>query len=399
MFNKRRQTRRQFMQKTLLAGGALCAMPLPNSIANVTSGIEADIPERGFFSLFPAKRWEEALLIGNGKMGGLVMSQPYDETITLTHERLFMPIANEGPTVDTGAHLQEIRQYITSSKYREAASLVMKVDKEQGRNGKVWTDPFFSACDLQISLTGKSKDISYRRSLDFATGLARVQWANQNSYYQQRSFISRPDNTMVLELEATGEKKLSGNILINMHPHKFKKGDKWNYSLEETLHNPIIHAEDQSVVFRVGYKNTNGGYEVVARFVPFGGKIQAKDGSIHIDNMSKLMVLLRIEPLDDFNHTMVAKSQKDLQELGSDFNTLLNRHIAVHGSIYNRQTIDLGGGADRLLPAEKLWQKTHNKTATPALLERVYDAGRYQILCSCGDWPPNLKEFGQEPGK
>ena len=49
------------------------------------------IPDRGFVSTKAAETWEEALISGNGKIGALVMSQPVDETIIFSHERLFMP--------------------------------------------------------------------------------------------------------------------------------------------------------------------------------------------------------------------------------------------------------------------------------------------------------------------
>ena len=63
----------------------------------------------------------------------------------------------------------------------------------------------------------------------------------------------------------------------------------------------------------------------------------------------------------------------------------------MHGAIYGRETLDLGAAAARHVPAEQLWEQTHDKAATPALLGQVFDAGRYEILCSCGDWPPNLQ--------
>lgn len=47
-------------------------------------------PKRGFLSRKPATIWEESLISGNGRMGALVMSQPLNETIILSHERLFL---------------------------------------------------------------------------------------------------------------------------------------------------------------------------------------------------------------------------------------------------------------------------------------------------------------------
>ena len=67
-------------------------------------------PERGFTSSVAATNWEYALTSGNGKFGALVFGQPLDETIVLNHARLFMPLCEPLPPVDTASHLKEIRQ-------------------------------------------------------------------------------------------------------------------------------------------------------------------------------------------------------------------------------------------------------------------------------------------------
>jgi hypothetical protein len=50
----------------------------------------AILPERGFCSIRPARCPEEALLIGNGTMHGLVFGDPLHEIIALKHERMLI---------------------------------------------------------------------------------------------------------------------------------------------------------------------------------------------------------------------------------------------------------------------------------------------------------------------
>ncbi len=377
-----------------MAAGALVVVWAASAEARADGApaIEADVPLRGIFSLRPAPRWEEALLIGNGRMGGLVMSRPFDETITLTHERLFLPIAEQRPTVETGSRLDEIRKLIRDGQYAQAAGLVMQIDKDQGRPGRlVWADPFFPACDLRITLDNEAKPTGYRRSLDYATGVARVQWTDADTRYQQRAFISRPDNAMVLELTAEGAKGLTGRIAVGPHVPGPKENDKERRSAGNGPASPTVSAEGQWMTLRGAYRKAPAGYEIVARVMADGGKTQAKDGAIGVEGASKVTVLLRIVPLNDFKNSSVARTRKGLESVGGDFDALLKRHVAVHGAIYGRQRLDLGAAADRQIPAEQLYQETHDKAATPALLEQVFDAGRYEILCCCGDWPPNLQ--------
>ena len=98
-------------------------------------------------------------------------------------------------------------------------------------------------------------------------------------------------------------------------------------------------------------------------------------------------------PLDGSADSQFDKTKAALKSLGrKSFAELLASHVAVHGELFRRVKLDLSSDvAERTMPAEDLWKKTHKADATPALLERVFDAGRYQIICSTGDWPPNLQ--------
>ena len=83
------------------------------------------VPERGFVSSQAATNWEFALTSGNGKYGALVYGQPLDETIVFNHARLFMPLCEPLPPVDTASHLKEIRQMLADGQYQRAADFVV----------------------------------------------------------------------------------------------------------------------------------------------------------------------------------------------------------------------------------------------------------------------------------
>jgi alpha-L-fucosidase 2 len=89
-------------------------------------------PERGFVSSQPAPNWEQALISGNGKFGALVYGQPLEEIIVLNHARLFMPLNQPLPPVDTGTHLKEIRQRLAAGDYQRAADLVVELSRQEG---------------------------------------------------------------------------------------------------------------------------------------------------------------------------------------------------------------------------------------------------------------------------
>ncbi|MCG8510386.1 MAG: glycoside hydrolase N-terminal domain-containing protein, partial [Rhodospirillales bacterium] len=386
--NSSEPTRRQFVQQSAAAGAMLTLPGGAVTGAASSPDIEARVPKRGIYSLRPAPRWEEALLIGNGKMGGLVMSKPFDETIIITHERLYLPDHEARPPADLSKVMPDVRRLIREAKYHDAAKLAFDETVKQGYpNGLVWTDPFFPAFDLRIKLDNAREPTDYRRALDYAEGLSYVQWTDDDTRYLQRAFISRADDVLVVELTASGKKKLSGHVSLAQHPFDGPGKMRDDKFIESTL----ITADGPYLAYHCRYALTDGGYCGVARVVATGGKLTT-EGGIRVDGAYRVVVLLRLQPLEPFDDAVAAKVRQDLQALIPEFSTRVSDHIEKHRAIYTRQSIDLGGDpAERALPAEELYAKTHHKQTTPALLERVFDAGRYAILCASGEMPPNLQ--------
>lgn len=92
--------------------------------------IDQDLPARGFYSLRPAPRWEEGLLIGNGHMGGVIHGKPGEWIVSLTHEHIGIPDHKAGPPPDLSDILPGIRRLIREGKRNEAAELAWNKSKD-----------------------------------------------------------------------------------------------------------------------------------------------------------------------------------------------------------------------------------------------------------------------------
>ncbi|MEU1901915.1 glycoside hydrolase N-terminal domain-containing protein [Nocardiopsis dassonvillei] len=82
----------------------------------------------------------------------------------------------------------------------------------------------------------------------------------------------------------------------------------------------------------------------------------------------------------------------------ADFAGALERHRAVHGDLMSRFRLELGGdcggsGTPGGAPGrpDALNEDLLAAGATPDLITRLVDAGRYAIISSCGDLPPTLQ--------
>jgi len=108
------------MKWTSIAGlGALLLAGLTSAGGQPWPGA-GQWPERGAVSIQPAKRWEDALVTGNGRMGAMLYGQPLEETVVGNHGRLFLPLGSREIVPELGRYLPEVRRLIKAQGYTAA---------------------------------------------------------------------------------------------------------------------------------------------------------------------------------------------------------------------------------------------------------------------------------------
>jgi len=79
--------------------------------------------EQGAYSAKPAKKWQEALVTGNGQTGVMVFGDPLNEQIVFNHEKLFEPLRdNVIKAPDVAEFLPQFRKMFLAGKYVQAAN-------------------------------------------------------------------------------------------------------------------------------------------------------------------------------------------------------------------------------------------------------------------------------------
>ena len=358
------------------------------------SKVTAEIPERGFTSWMPATRWEEALLAGNGVVGALVFGRPHDETITLNHAKLYLPARDPIQPIDQASHLEEIRQLMLEGKFAEATQIPVKISMKEGYGGQIWSDPFMPAFDIKLTMA-PSNIRSYRRSVNYETGETTVHWKDASGIFDRNLFVSRADTVVVMRVKGTG--KVNGNVRFAMLPYDWNQRQFVNDNIRETWIEASeirLGGKDNWLIYRCEFsrkwKSNPEGYEGAGRVVVKGGTSSVEGNRIFFKDADEVLLLVRIEPNYHWDQSQIESMKKELINLPSDYNTLLDRQMDVHGTLYNRVKLDLGGGEDRNLDSETLVLKVQ-QSVSPAMIERLFDAARYNTLCATGLNPPNLQ--------
>lgn len=353
------------------------------------------VPERGFISSKPASTWEEGLICGNGTLGVNILSRPLDETIIFSHERLFLPQGPPTVPPDNSYMLFEIRNLIDRGLYKQATELAFDLS---GQESFMYPDPFVPAFDVNLKMDPDLEVNDYMRSVDFQTGEATVHWSDNRGVFERKMFVSRADGLAVLLI--TGPK---GALDFKLEINPRKPDDKldWrtisrSYQVFESHVSDIKKTvEDKSITYKNNFTKAYPGsihaLEGVAKIVMNSGSLTEGKESIEIKGADQVLILIDIEMIYDPAKPKAKEIKEKMTGLPADYQTLLNRHAKIHGELFKRMKLDLGGGKDHNLTSEELIKKSTSENLNMALLEKQFDAGRYNIISCTGELPPNLQ--------
>ncbi len=345
--------------------------------------------ERGMRSALTARTWEEGFPTGNGAMGALVYGGPEVHTILLNHEELFLPLPeNAEPFIpDMADCLPHVRELLRLGRSGEASSWFR--ERMIGRGfpkDLVWTDPFHPAFQLEVRF--EERDAAhpagaayYLRELDFTTGEVRISWesgggTSVSGRHVLRLFVSRTDGAVVMSIRGPAGSTIGISIQETPGAKLLSRVDKG--------------AENGRLFFRARYEAGDGGYEGLARVEAAGGRTACAGASVGVFNAEEVLVLAEVEPFTGRGERAGAL-QTRLEGLPADYGSLLERHASVHGGLFGRISVDLGGGADRGRTNEDLLLEARERGPSPALVERAHDFGRFALIASSGKLPPNLQ--------
>jgi alpha-L-fucosidase 2 len=372
-----------FLILGLSAGPSARASAPPGAAA--PAGRTLPMPERGFVSSEPGATWEQGLLSGNGTIGASVLGRPLEEIVVLSHKHMFVPERDPLLPPATATRLFEVRRLIDRGLYAQAGQLAVdaSVQKEF-----LYPDPLMPAFDLRIKMVADGEVGDYARSTDFSTGEATVHWSDRRGVFERRLFVSRTDGIAVLRI--TGPGPASVDCRLELSPREPN-----NRRFKEDVTNLTTTVDASTLTFRHGFAHTYAGsiqgLEGVARVVARNGRTSTAGPALTVSGADEVLVFVDIQVLDDLEKSRIEQTKKALAALPSDYADLLARHAKIHSGIFGRMRLDLGGGADRGLTSEELLARTTDAEPSRALLEKIFDAGRYNILSSTGDLPPTLQ--------
>ena len=153
------------------------------------------LPDRMLWYNKPADHFEEALPLGNGRMGATVFGGVKTERILLNEATLWAggPVdAHMNP--DAYKHIPAVRKALFDGDYQKADRLVRQI---QGK----FSESYAPLGDLLIEMNHDSIFTDYRRDLDLRNAVATTQYTVDGRTYFREFFVSHPHRVMVIRMK------------------------------------------------------------------------------------------------------------------------------------------------------------------------------------------------------
>ncbi|MCJ7447690.1 MAG: glycoside hydrolase family 95 protein [Bacteroidales bacterium] len=323
----------------------------------------------------PAETWNDALPVGNGRLGAMVFGGIEKERLQLNEESVWTGEPRWDANPDALENLPKVRKLLFEGKYREAEALTQK-----GIMGSKPRNPaasYQTLGDIFLDFGSRQRLTNYRRELDIEEAVARVSYTANQVNFLREVFSSAPDQAVVIRLTADKAGSLSFTLRLSRPGNKAQITVSGN---EITM--------DEHVGDGIGVKMA-----CRLRLIPEGGKIKSGGDSIRVDNADAVTIFLTAATDYFGNDPKTTSSAQMMAVSGKQFNKIKEDHIADYQSFFKRVDLDLGSGDGNYFTTDARITAMQNGYVDTDLIELYYQFGRYLLISSSrpGDLAANLQ--------
>jgi len=332
--------------------------------------------------------WEEALPLGNGRIGAMVFGDPHTERIQLNDDSLWPKDLGWDHPPGTSDDLTQIRSLLVKGDIKTVDSLLV-----ENFSRKTVVRSHQTLGDLSINLN--HNEISeYKRSLNLNEAVATVTYNSDGHKVTQSAFVSAPDQVIVIKLKSSHPNGLSGNIQLQRPKDEGIPTAK-SYTAEGML------KMDGEVTQRKGAFDSKPNpilegvqFQTIVKLNHHGGTVTSVDDRLELSEVKEIE--LRIVSNSSYYHKdFKSKNSKQLTAIENySFKELKDRHIRDHQSLFDRVDFDIiTDNAAQTIPTDERIEAVKGGAVDLELQETLFHYGRYLLMASSrpGTLPANLQ--------
>ena len=334
----------------------------------------------------PARSWNEALPLGNGRLGAMVFGGVCEERIALNEDTLWTGYPGFCDQPEAYQAMQEARKLSMQGKLIEAMHVL-----EDGFTS-LWSQAYLALGDLWLHMQHSSDAADYRRQLDLSTGVHTTQYTCGGVHYLREAFVSHPDQAIVVRLSADRPFSFRLGLTSQIRSTTQANGNAlW-------LHGnaPVMNWDYGSNYFAppLAYGTCDAekgmGFHAEAQ-VHTDGAAEPDNNGLQIRHATCATILFNCRTsFNGWNRHPVLEGREYTgrcrDELTcaaqSAYEQLKARHIADHAALYDRVDLTLHGGAESLLPTDERLYRHENGEDDPELYALYFHFARYLTIAA-----------------
>ncbi len=326
--------------------------------------------------------WENALPIGNGRLGAMVYGNVGTEIIQLNEHTLWSggPNRNDNPlALDS---LGAIRKLIYAGRQKEAEQLANKVIVSKKSHGQM----FEPAGELHLAFSGQDTFTNYYRELDIQRAVTKTIYQVDGVTYTRETLAALPLGVIVMHI--TSNKTNSISFTASCSTPQPVATVQVNTAGELTIAGTTIDHEGVKGMVR---------YKGIIHFTAQGGSRSSTDTSVSIQHADAVTIYISIATNFNNYHDVTGNENQRAattiaKAIKQPFAVIVKEHVAAYQKLFNRVQLDLGYSDAVTLPTDERL-KHFASAGDPQMATLYYQYGRYLLISSSqpGGQPANLQ--------
>lgn len=379
----------------------------------------------------PAAAWEEALPLGNGRLGAMVSGSVAMDTIQLNEDTFWGQSPNSNHNPEARGVLSQVQSLIFNKQYEEAQKMAIPNWMSKASHGAQYQAagcvligfPGQRFKDEEWGATDNARDVqAYLRELDLAQAVATTSYIADGVTYTRRVFTSLADNVTIIRVDASEAGKLNLNVCYAAPI----KTNMEKLGVNEITSDGVIkaslipgRAQSENIDNKLNcftfikVINNGGSLSNTKTNVRQQGIVAGNTSTPTIEVSGANSVTIVVSSATNFvnyNDISADAEAKALDYLNSflakdkDFETALADHVAAYSEQFGRVDIDLGENpAKEKLTTEQRIKSFMSDSDDPGLVENYFQFGRYLLISSSqpgtqpanlqGIWNPNARQY------
>lgn len=379
----------------------------------------------------PATYWEEALPLGNGRLGAMAYGAVGCDTIQLNEDTFWGQSPNSNHNADALASLKQVQNLIFNKDYTAAQKLAIEKWQSKGSHGAQYQAAGavlldfpghrFSDADHGAEFTARDAQ-AYLRELDMAGAVATTSYQIDGVQYTRRVFTSLADNVTVIRIESSKPGKLNFNVCWAAPAKNNMAKTGVNLITSDGLIKASLvpaRAQSENVDNKLNcftfikVLNDDGTLAQMVKNVVQHGIVSGNSSTPAISVKDASGVTIIVSSATNFvNYSDISGNAESvaLQHLndflarGKDYTTALADHQAAYSEQFNRVSIDLGhNSVQEQKPTDQRIKEFYTDGNDPDLVANYFQFGRYLLISSSqpgtqpanlqGLWNPNARQY------